>query len=190
MQPHAGEGAGIGGEEVDTFGACAAGRHHHSLAQAKLHLPRREVRDHRPWCALSLRHLPRDDHEVRFRGRCVGELVDAPAKTKHGAALNKRRQRRLRRHDLSQISSEQWPERFRIPLLSSAAPLFAARCRLIDRIQGVVAEHRAPKLARGPREWRLDAEPVDRSPHRTDDPTGHAPDRPTRTRSCAALRTV
>ena len=33
------------------------------------------------------------------------------------ASAAKRRQRRLRRHDLSQISSEQWSERFRIPLL-------------------------------------------------------------------------
>ena len=33
------------------------------------------------------------------------------------ASAAERRQRRLRRHDLSQISSEQWSERFRIPLL-------------------------------------------------------------------------
>jgi len=46
VQPHAGQGAGVGGEQVDTRGARTAGGHHHSLAQPKLHLPGSKVCDH------------------------------------------------------------------------------------------------------------------------------------------------
>ena len=42
-QPHPRQGARVGGEQIDARGARAARRHHHALAQAELHLPRREV---------------------------------------------------------------------------------------------------------------------------------------------------